>query len=460
MKKILSLVLSLIIVFTTFNGMTAIASEDVAFKGDYLAARVEIKDNSIFVTQPYLRNGTTESHTVQITTAKELKTFCENIVFGELETTPESYDYTSGADYGKIYMCDYVSDDFGSYWMDEFESYVEDILIADEDEIDCYDIEELAYIWERAYHTSAYTETEYYQGYYRYNVLCDMEYYFEKVAEFFNEDGSFKDDVFDEELAEKYNAKALFESVYAFSDVEFMDVPSSELLYLMYEYERVMSNPICYIASGGCEYNPDISWEIYGKGILEISGEGELCEECGFVEYGQEIKECIINEGITSVGDYTFDGIGPLNTVTLPDTLKEIGNHAFRNTYIATIDIPDNVTKIGYGAFKNCYYLKSVRLPQNLKVLENNLFYDCLDLAFIEIPESVEIIEDFAFNGCRSLTSVEIPKNVKWIGERVFDDCTSLESLTVDADNEYYFSDGNCIVEKETKTLVTACNGF
>ncbi len=462
MKKILSLVLSLIIVLTAFNGMTAIASEDVAFKGDYLAARVEIKDkdDSIFVTQPYLRNGITESHTVQITTAKELKTFCENIVFGELETAPESYDYTSGADYGKIYMCDYVIEDFDDRWLEEFEDFVREIIASDEDELSHYDIEDLACIWEEVYNTSADVTTDGYFGDYRYNLLWDMELCYDDVAAFFNEDGSFKDDVFDEELAEKYNAKALLSSVYAFSDVEFMDVPNSELLYLMYEYERVMSNPICYIASGGCEYNPDISWEIYGKGILEISGEGELCEECGFVEYGQEIKECIINEGITSVGDYTFDGIGWLGKVTLPDTLKEIGDRAFYDTYITTIDIPDNVTKIGYGAFKNCYNLKSVRLPKNLKVLETDLFYDCLDLAFIEIPESVEIIEDFVFHRCRSLTNVEIPKNVKWIGERVFDDCTSLESLTVDADNEYYFSDGNCIVEKATKTLVTACNGF
>ena len=72
----------------------------------------------------------------------------------------------------------------------------------------------------------------------------------------------------------------------------------------------------------------------------------------------------------------------------------------------------------------------------------------------VEIPEGVTSIEDDAFDGCSWLTSVIIPASVTSIGEDAFLDCGELTSIEVDALNPVYRSENNCLIEKETNTLV------
>ncbi|HIT77172.1 MAG TPA: leucine-rich repeat protein [Candidatus Limihabitans stercoravium] len=81
----------------------------------------------------------------------------------------------------------------------------------------------------------------------------------------------------------------------------------------------------------------------------------------------------------------------------------------------------------------------------------------------IAIPESyqgqpVVSISDFAFYQDEQLKNITIPKSVIFIGDVAFLECKNLDSITVDPANTVYSSNGNCLVEISTKTLIQGTN--
>ncbi|MBE5730959.1 MAG: leucine-rich repeat domain-containing protein [Clostridiales bacterium] len=100
-------------------------------------------------------------------------------------------------------------------------------------------------------------------------------------------------------------------------------------------------------------------------------------------------------------------------------------------------------------------------IPEGISVLDRYAFYWKTDLTSVIIPDSVKSIGDSAFNLCNSLKRISIGKGVNDIGSydygHAFDGCIGLENITVDDSNEVYRSESNCIIEKETNTLVFGC---
>ncbi len=87
----------------------------------------------------------------------------------------------------------------------------------------------------------------------------------------------------------------------------------------------------------------------------------------------------------------------------------------------------------------------------------DDAFRDCSSLTGITIPEGVTSIGNNAFYYCTSLTSITIPSSVTSIGVGAFSGCKSLESIIVDEGNTVYHSDGNCLIETGSKTLIAGC---
>ena len=64
------------------------------------------------------------------------------------------------------------------------------------------------------------------------------------------------------------------------------------------------------------------------------------------------IKIVEIEEGITSIGNYTFYGCSSLTNINIPESVTSIGNYAFYGCIgITSIEIPSSVTNIGIAAF-------------------------------------------------------------------------------------------------------------
>ena len=162
---------------------------------------------------------------------------------------------------------------------------------------------------------------------------------------------------------------------------------------------------------------------------------------------------------------------GSAENVVIPQGITVIGNDAFYNcNSLKHVVIPDGVTSIGEpvsftdvvnfvrGAFQSCDNLTSVTLPDSVTSICYSAFSGCENLTDITLPASLTIIDVQAFWGCKALESITIPKKVMRIGRSAFAGCARLSSITVDKDNFVYQSEGNCVIETLTNTLIFGCN--
>ncbi len=142
----------------------------------------------------------------------------------------------------------------------------------------------------------------------------------------------------------------------------------------------------------------------------------------------------ILQDGLTSIGSYAFEGCSSLTSIEIPSGVTSIGNDAFSNCRSLTnIEIPSSVTSIGDYAFMNCSSLTSIEIPSSVTSIGERAFYYCRSLTSIEIPSSVTSIGYGAFQNCSSLTSIEIPSSVTSIGNYAFSNCSKLSTITVKA---------------------------
>ena len=163
------------------------------------------------------------------------------------------------------------------------------------------------------------------------------------------------------------------------------------------------------------------SWtldEVTGK--LTISGTGEInfsdpnqdgIYSPPWEHYRKQIKEIIIQEGITSIGD----------DAVFSDCVNAVH-----------ISLPQSLKKIGWGAFMRCRSLGNIELPSSLS----------------------EILA--SFSQCSRLNEIVIPKSVTHLGAGSFDECINLKKIIIE--------NPNCSIDGFSTTLgdksVTTIYGF
>ncbi len=194
-------------------------------------------------------------------------------------------------------------------------------------------------------------------------------------------------------------------------------------------------------------------------GIVVISGHGELPSISDFPFEREDIKQVIVEKGITTI-DGTFYNCNNLKRVQLPEGLKCIDGDAFTNCISLTdINIPYGVEIIGNAAFNNCKSLKEVTLPDSIMSIgfdafsetsipgwnvndeksENEAFY--LNNYLIKVSSTVSGefnvkegtigIADWALIGCNKITKINLPEGIKTIGKLAFQGCSSLYSINI-----------------------------
>ena len=148
---------------------------------------------------------------------------------------------------------------------------------------------------------------------------------------------------------------------------------------------------------------------------------------------GLKIEQVVFSNSVTKIGAFAFDDCTNLTSITIPNSVTSIGEHAFsRCTNLTSITIPNSVTSIGNGAFYACESITSIAIPSSVTSIGSiGCFQSCTSLTSITIPNSVTSIGDAAFSGCTSLTSITIPDSVTSIGNTAFSGCTGLTSITI-----------------------------
>ena len=181
--------------------------------------------------------------------------------------------------------------------------------------------------------------------------------------------------------------------------------------------------------------------------------------------FGGAVKEFILGEEVTSIGNYAFAGSTSLSSIIIPNNVTSIGEYAFYGCYnLPSINIPENVVNIGENAFFGCTGLTTIQvesgntiydsredcnaiietadntiiigcqnthIPNSVTAIGDNAFYNCSGLTSISIPNSVTSIGDNAFYCCTGLTAISIPNGVTSIGNSVFCGCTGLTSVNI-----------------------------
>ena len=195
----------------------------------------------------------------------------------------------------------------------------------------------------------------------------------------------------------------------------------------------------------------------YTKDDMLISSQGVV------ISCWSKSEHIVLPYGVTSIGDWAFNGCDSLQSITIPDSVTSIGDRPFFGcTSLQSITIPDSVTSIGDGAFSCCtslikvdvcnknYYTKDdmlissqgvviscwsksehIVLPYGVTSIGDSAFEECRYLQSINIPDSVTSIGDWAFNGCDSLQYITIPDSVTSIGDGAFWKCYSLQSINI-----------------------------
>lgn len=224
-------------------------------------------------------------------------------------------------------------------------------------------------------------------------------------------------------------------------------------------------------ASGTC--GTSVNWALDTDGTLTISGTGQMTDFTSYTklpwyELKDSIENVVIENGVTSIGRYSFYGCTNLTSVAIPDSIFTIGYFAFAAcTSLTSITIPDSVVSVSQTTFQGCNAMTGIWVDDNNQnyasdsagvlfdknkttlikapgaisgeyVIANNVtsigdsaFARCTSLTSITIPDSVTSIGDFAFSDCTSLTGIEIPDSVTSIGSAAFQYCTSLTNIAI-----------------------------
>ena len=183
--------------------------------------------------------------------------------------------------------------------------------------------------------------------------------------------------------------------------------------------------------SGSCGENVTYSF-VSSTGTLTISGTGAM-KDYNYTSvpwYYYPIKNVVINNGVTSIGEYAFEGCTGLTSITIPNSVTSIGDLAFYEcTGLTSIYVAED--NLNYASIVGVLYSKDKKTL--IKCPEGKT-------GSITIPNSVTSIGDRAFYSCQGLTSVTIPNSVTTIGEYAFCACNGLTSMTVEATNPPYYS--------------------
>ena len=170
---------------------------------------------------------------------------------------------------------------------------------------------------------------------------------------------------------------------------------------------------------------------------------------------------------VTSIGAHAFDGRSDIDYLSIPGSVKSIGEYAFVNcgsnmtVNIADpeawcqmelgnehssplssakkvlvfdketdkIDIPYGVKSIGSFTFYQCRCISSLSIPSTVRSIGSSSFEDCTNLTSLTLSEGLQSIGGSSFEGCTGLQTLIIPSTVVSISVNAFRNCKGVKDV-------------------------------
>ena len=213
-----------------------------------------------------------------------------------------------------------------------------------------------------------------------------------------------------------------------------LDAMNSQISELQTKVDDLTAGEI--LATGQCGEN--IYYVLYDNGKLLLRGTGatyDYTSHDSVFYQNVQIKEIVLSNGITGLGDRLFYRCANAKTVSLPATLTSIGNAAFAqedavSNYTAgltSVTIPQAVTAIQSFAFQHTA-IAEVTVSANVKTWGKYVFSNCTKLKTARV--ACDSIGSFAFTRCTALSNLTISANCKTFGQNMLTYCESLKTIT------------------------------
>lgn len=178
---------------------------------------------------------------------------------------------------------------------------------------------------------------------------------------------------------------------------------------------------------------------------VEINNNAIVSKDYGASPYikdifGSHVKEYILGEDVTSIGEMAFSECPNLTTVHLSNGITSIGVSAFSLcSSLTEVNIPSSVTSLDKWSFYGCLSLTKVEINSNTIVSKDypdfmsSLSYGYFGTQVKEYILGGEIkrIGNYAFAYSSNLTSIDIPSGVTSIGEKAFCFCSNLATVVI-----------------------------
>ena len=152
----------------------------------------------------------------------------------------------------------------------------------------------------------------------------------------------------------------------------------------------------------------------------------------------------VLQDGLREIESNAFSGItvGENSTLTLPSSLRVIGDNAFYNAeFTGTLTLPSFLTEIGDYAFYGHTFTGSLTIPGGVETIgtaafrQANVNDNTVDLpgfnGTLTISEGVKTISDDAFYGNGFTGSLTLPDSVQSVGKAAFGNCGFNGTLTL-----------------------------
>lgn len=161
--------------------------------------------------------------------------------------------------------------------------------------------------------------------------------------------------------------------------------------------------------------------------IVILEGVRSLPPDCFY--HCSRLAHASLPSTLTGMGDECFANCD-LKSIQIPGALQSIPSYAFKgNENLKDVVFEEGLKSIGYYSFSSCKSINSLTFPSTLKSIDSYAFYSNSSVSEIKFNEGLEDIQSNAFNGCISLTEITLPSSLQFCLGRPFNNCSGIRKI-------------------------------